>query len=451
MKNIVILFLLMVWVFPVSAQRAKEPVVNHMEVRKAGDSLMVALQIPLDKKLNGRNYKQIFIPVLYKDTMQMRLPEITVKTRRTRILDARRQISDGVPVDSSGSFYQTRRDTLVDYSYSTLYQEWMEGCDFRLDRRICGCCSDTILTPVKLADKLRLIPDSVKKIEVQPVQLLAEQLPRMIEQYVTGNPAVKLVTRKWEFTNEDMIVYFKVNVTGIDLALSDNQRVLKEIVKAVERIKNTPTMALNRIEITGYASPEGKIAENQQLAGGRAAALETYLLERLPVLKKSDFALKNGGENWDGLRKLVEQSGMPYKNKVLYIIDNVPAEIDYVNNTSRKKQLMDLAGGIPYNYMSNMFFEKLRNACYISVHYDASPDPIADRVNQAIPLIREQNFEKALGILSEVKEDPRAWNCIGVCYLFTGQYPQAKEFLQKAVAAGNELAQKNLLLIPDQE
>lgn len=448
MKNIAILFVLIVWIFPLSAQRAKAPAVDLVKVWKAGDSLMVTLQIPLDRKLNGRNYKQFFTPVLYKDTVQMRMPEITVRTRRARILDARQEMSYGVVADAGGEVYQSGRDTLIDYSYSTLYQEWMEGSDFRLDRRVTGCCSDTVLDPVGLAKDLQLLPDTVRKALVVPESMLAEQLPRMVEQYVAADAAVKPVPRKWEFTDEDMIIYFKVNVTEIDFTVSENQRVLGEVVKAIKGIRKTPGMELNRIEVTGYASPEGKIANNQQLAGERAAALKKYIRELVPDLKEDDFALQNGGENWEGLRKLAAQSGVPFKNKVLYIIDNVPAEIDYVNNTSRKKQLMDLAGGVPYNYLKEMFFEKLRNACYISVHYDLALDPVAEKINQAIPLVKAQQFEEALEILRMVKEDPRAWNSMGVCYLFLGQYSEARAYLQKAATAGSELAKKNLLLIP---
>ncbi len=447
MKNIMILFLLVVWLLPAFAQKIREPEITDVKVWTVGDSVAIKFQVIVNKKMNGRNYKQVFTPVLYKDSISRTFPEISVKTRRTRILDTREEISYGRRQQAEELCYEAGRDTLIDYLGMALYQEWMDCSALRLDRRICGCCSDSLLSPIGLADHL-LQADTVKKAIVTPEQLLAEQFPRMIEQDIAVNPLVEPVTRKWNFTHEDMIIDFRVSMTEIDFTLFENRRTLGEIVEAIRAIRSMPGTNLNKIEITGYASPEGPQAFNKKIAGERAGALKTYILQQIPVLKGRDFALNNGGENWTGLRKMVVASHMPYKNEVLYIIDHVPAEIDYVKNTSRKKQLMDLAGGVPYNYMSRAFFSKLRNACYISIYYNTVNDAVADVINSAILLLRDKKFDKALELLLPVQQDSRAWNSIGVCYLMTQRYGEAKTYLQKAADGGNVYAQRNLSLIP---
>ena len=442
MRHIIVLFLLSVWIVPVFAQRVKEPGFTDVKVMREGDSLVVSMRLILGKKLNRRDYKQIITPVLYKDAFREEFSKVIVRTRRSRILDERHQLSYGIQTEPEGAYYEIGCDQVIEYSCATLYQDWMQDANLCLERVMSGCCSEENLSPVNLAVSMPSVP------KVDLTSVLLEQLPEMIVLQVPADPAIKPVSRKWEFTKEDMIIDFKVNEINIDFALFNNKEALAEIVKALQQIKNTEGAKLDRIEIVGYASPEGKMEYNKQLAGDRAAALEKYLLEQLPYLRMSSFKLKNGGENWSGLRKMVAESDMPYKKEVLYIIDNVPEEINYVKNTSRKKQLMDLASGVPFNYMRKVFFEKLRNACYISVYYDIANDTIADTINGAIPFIRSHNFGKALEMLLPVKDDSRSWNLIGVCYLLTGKYEEAREYLQKAVDYGDELAQKNILLVP---
>lgn len=448
MKYIVILFFLAALILPSTAQKVHEPDILRAEIRKTGDSLRVDLRVGIHKKLNGRNYKQIFTPVLYRDSIENKFPEIIVGTRRSQILNARQEISYGKKNSAEEELhYEAGRDTLIVCTYTIPYQDWMAHSFLRLDRKSSGCCKDSVLTPMQVA--VFRLQDTTRKPVIPPAPQLAD-LPRMVKD-IPADPLVKPVTQKWIFTNKDMIVDFNVNASAIDLALFGNRQTLDDITEAVRKIGDIPGARLNKIEITGYASPEGTTANNTKLAGERAQALKNYILQEIPYLKNNDFALKNGGENWEGLRKMVAESDMPYKNKVLYIIDNVPAEINYTKNTSRKKQLMDLANGEPYRYMSRTFFEKLRNACYISIYYDSSNDTAADIINHAVMRTREGNFEKALERLQSVKDDARAWNCMGVCYLFTGNEEKASEYLQKAAANGDKLAKENLLLLSDKK
>lgn len=435
MKHTIILLTLAVFGLPASGQKVKDPEVTHVKVQKVKDSLTVELQLALTQKLNGQNYKQIITPVLYKDSVKQKLPAIGIRTRQTRIMDARYEISYGKQPQAATRWYEAKHDTLIHYSYTIPYQDWMDRADLRLDRMISGCCSNKDLAPVWLAGNLELEVD------------LTGRIPQMIEQHIPISPSIQPVSRKWAFSRDEMIIDFNLNITEINSELFKNKSTLAEIVEAIRQIKSLPNTALDKIEITGYASPEGPIANNTKIAGERASALKRYILQQFSTLKESEFLLRNNGENWNGLRKIVAGSDMPYKEKVLYIIDNIPAEIDPIKNTSRKKQLMDLAGGAPYNYMKKNFFEKLRNACYISITYDTALDDAADTINQAIELIRAQEYQKALTGLLTVETDPRAWNGIGVCYLLSGQHDKAAGYLQKSADNGNVLAKENLLLI----
>lgn len=121
------------------------------------------------------------------------------------------------------------------------------------------------------------------------------------------------------------------------------------------------------IKITGYSSPDGRGAFNRELSEKRASALKRYLCERLPELPDSLFVLHNAGEDWEGVRRWVEEHpDMEYRAEVLRIIDRVPV------NGGRKKQLMDLKWGRPYTYLSEHCFPMLRNACCVGIQIETA-------------------------------------------------------------------------------
>ena len=70
------------------------------------------------------------------------------------------------------------------------------------------------------------------------------------------------------------------------------------------------------------------------------------------------------GEDWDKLRELAAAStSLPGREEVLAIIDNTDIF------KGREKKLMDLQGGVPYNFMMSGIFPLLRRV-EIVVEYD---------------------------------------------------------------------------------
>ena len=239
-----------------------------------------------------------------------------------------------------------------------------------------------------------------------------------------------------------MVIHYEVASTSIDVDAFDNAATLEEIMAALNTVLDNPDRRLNRIELSGYASPEGRLQLNIELSQGRAEALRDYLMQQLPELKRENFELINGAINWEGLRRKVEASDMQYRDEVLDIIDNVPAE------KGRNHQLMGLRAGNPYRYMMKHFFPELRNACYISVYYDVLEDTAADTINRAMALIREGRYAEAREMLREVESDPRAFNAIGVSLMMQQQEEEAREWFSRALAEGDpaeaELVRENL-------
>lgn len=109
-----------------------------------------------------------------------------------------------------------------------------------------------------------------------------------------------------------------------------------------------------RIELTGYASPDGSTKENEQLAGNRTIQFKNYLLKQYKLPNDGIVSIDWGGEDWEGLRREVAASDKAYTAKVLAILDGT------TNPDQRRKQLRDLEKGAVYKDLEKNFFARLR-------------------------------------------------------------------------------------------
>lgn len=164
-------------------------------------------------------------------------------------------------------------------------------------------------------------------------------------------------------------VYFRVGKTEIDEKYMGNA----QVVQCIDSILRSGNIV--GIEIKALSSPEGGSLLNQKLSEQRAESLKAYILKSHPDIPLEKISAEGAGVNWQGLRDVVDGSEMKYREKVLYIIDNVPDKI--IGNTSRKKQLMDLGGGNAWRYMEKEFFPALRigmSAIEISLPVETVPE-----------------------------------------------------------------------------
>jgi hypothetical protein len=160
-----------------------------------------------------------------------------------------------------------------------------------------------------------------------------------------------------------MPVRYRLDNSVLDMDYSKNREHLTSILNALDIILSSDSVKVARVDIEGYASPEGPLERNKNLGQRRADALRDFILEKEPRLEMSQMQTVSGGEDWYGLRELVISSDMVGKDQVLDVIDNVP-------ESQRKARLQSLNGGRTYRSMLDVLYPQLRSACYIDVWYD---------------------------------------------------------------------------------
>jgi len=122
-------------------------------------------------------------------------------------------------------------------------------------------------------------------------------------------------------------IYFELNKSVI----RESEWKKKEIIQLIDYLSKTEEIKF--IEINGYASPDGEIQYNNELADERADEAGKFVLKTLkdnPALKSINFDLNNknlyiqnkGTEDWSGLLRGIEFARIPQKEDVKKIISN---------------------------------------------------------------------------------------------------------------------------------
>lgn len=456
-----------------------------LELQQVGDSLHIQMLYDFDKIKVSSNHSIELIPVLIAGNHQMELPEISLKGRNN-YHNLKRKLAlmstlerdlyqSEAPYHILKGYGATGKEQ-VRYSLVIPFESWMKDARLDIKKEVMGCCK-----PGKLLSTLPLF----STIALEQFSIPYQVIPHI--SYV--QPQVEPI-KKREMACE-VFLDFVVSKTDIKPDYMNNPSELKKIASMLAEMKSDTTISIRGISVIGYASPEGSFLFNRQLSEGRAKALVNYLLPRFSFSKEL-YKVEYGGENWDGLRKMVAESDMVEKEGILHIIDNIPASINYNTNTGRKKSLMLYKQGEPYRYMLHKYYPHLRKAiCKIEynvqnfnieqakIQLHSRPQDLSLNEIYQVALTYENGspefielFETAVRIFPDdevanlnaasaalshgdtvLAEEylkktkiavPEYENTVGVLHLLKGEYKQAEVHLNKAAESGLRQARLNL-------
>jgi len=308
-----------------------------------------------------------------------------------------------------------------------------------------------------------------------------------------GDPLPNFIMPKVEeVKNRDVIgkayLEFPAGESVIQPKFRRNASELSKISKAISQLSKDPDAIITSIELCGYASPEDSYAWNSELSEKRTQALKRYLQKQF---KYDDdmFDVSSGGEDWDGLRKLVAASKLSDKKAILAIIDSND------DPDTKEAKLKKLKGGAAYKTLFNDYFPKLRRVDYdlhhtvraftveegrekikkepeqmslnemfmvansygkgtpefnrvFEIALKVFPQDTTANINAAACALTRSDAKTAHRHLDTYADIPEAWNNLGVLCMIEGKYEEAKEFLTKAKAQNiAEEAEANLILL----
>ncbi|WP_295939150.1 hypothetical protein [uncultured Alistipes sp.] len=377
--------------------------VTKPRIEKVDEVVKVEFTAASDKKSVKRNYSLMIAPSITDGTYTWSLPPLIVSGRGGRISLDRQILASGRDMIFDGATF-ARTGGTVHYSASVPYQEWMEGATLNLEALSVGCCSASPLVSQVMADELKLQPTQTEYAEMiagattadsnRPADELHPEHPQSEVTPIEAEPLTTASKLEESYTfiapasdykpiapgelyvedREGTIrIQFPVGSFAVQRSYGDNEQSITDLMSSIRIIENSVDSRVMKVTVAGFSSPEGDYDLNDRLAWRRAVAMKEYILSHSD-LSADQIEIYKGSVDWQGLRMLVEASDMPWKQKVLDIIDDVPVW-DARRNSGRHGELMRLEGGVPYRYMKKNYFPQLRNAAFIKVFHENKNNP----------------------------------------------------------------------------
>ena len=229
---------------------------------------------------------------------------------------------------------------------------------------------------------------------------------------------------------------------------------IKDLGKILREINdNEETRALQNIEVSAYASPDGKLSFNEKLAEKRQNVSADYLKKELKKIKmNADVDTKFTAEDWDGFQELISKSNLQDKEVILRVLSM------YKDPEEREQQIRNMSE--VFTDIKESILPELRRARLI-VNYEVigrsddqilaqfSEDPsklsVEELVYGANKLVTDgatrQQWNQT--IAQQYPSDYRALNNMAQQAIANGNSEQAKSYLKQASSINNSAAEVN--------
>lgn len=217
---------------------------------------------------------------------------------------------------------------------------------------------------------------------------------------------------------------------------------VKALTAAIKEADKNEKKAINKLEVSGYASPDGGLDLNSKLADQRQAAAQKFLKQQLKKNKvKSDIESTVTAEDWEGFQKAVEASNIQDKALVLRVLSM------YTDPEEREAQIKNLSS--VYKTIADEILPALRRSRLI-----LTTDLIGKSDEEILALVKEDpaqlNVEELLYAATLVEDnaqkmavyqkvielynDYRAYNNEGLIYFGQGNLNEAAKCYAKALS-----------------
>lgn len=441
------------------------------------DTLTLDFDFNVEEVKVNSTQSYAFTPVLFYGKSYQTLPPVVVsgkKQFKMRRKDRR--------IAKKGDYTQpytivkgksADRQDRIDYKISIPYQEWMSKADM------------WILQEGK-KDCLIDLPE-IQIIEPE----IVEEAPALPQKGAICEPCMNMVSyltpteQPLKIRSEQNTLYIEYAVGGTEFKADykNNSAELQKLKETLNPLTEGDLITFKAINICGYASPDGSAKTNDRVATKRADSFALYLKGSYNF-QDSILKVTSAGEDWNSLIEMLKEEKPAYAEKALEIIAKYP-------NLDIREARLKSGLGTSYRTMVNDYFSRLRRLS-ISVEYEIRevrnseaaeliytnpkmlnlqemygvakkyqpgtkeykevyeiaatnyPQDAVANINAASANIVYGDFDRAKQYMERVKDDPRAWNNMGVLAWLSGDSEIAQEWFTKALTVEPEKAQENL-------
>ena len=215
---------------------------------------------------------------------------------------------------------------------------------------------------------------------------------------------------------------------------------IKELGKILKDINdNQETLALQNIEVSAYASPDGKYDFNEKLAEKRQNVSSDYLKNELKKIKmNADVDSKFTAEDWEGFQELISKSNLQDKEIILRVLSM------YQEPEEREQQISNMSE--VYTDIKESILPELRRARLI-VNYEVigrSDEQILDQFKQDPSKLSVEEMVYGANKLAKNDAARKEWNQ-AIAKQYPSDYRALNNLAQLAITEGNADLAENYL------
>ena len=444
---------------------------NYM--KQEGDSLVLDMDIDMSKLNLQTNRAQILTPVVSSGQEEIELPKVMIQgAARNKAFARELEFDDQAYYEFSNNlpYAIVKPKGKLNYRMSVPYESWMADANLDVEEDLCGCGDESRIARSRVFDGL------TKDIIAEPVYSVRPLLAYM-------QPEVEAVKKRVEIGNA--YLDFPRGKNEILPNFGNNPVELAKIDKMLRTIATNTDITVQHVYIVGYASPESSLKFNTDLSRARSESIMKYLMNN-SSMSSSLFETRTGGEDWDGLRKLLEDYPLSNKNEIIGLMNSI-SDLD-----QRERAISQVAGGRPYKIIYEELYPRLRrvvcevnytvkdfsieeakanlefaphllslNEMYIVANtYEAGSreflrvfetareefpdDPVANLNGAAAAISKNQLNEAERYLKLSDPSTPEYLNNMGVYHMLRNNYTEAEKFLKRAEGEGISEAATNI-------
>lgn len=219
---------------------------------------------------------------------------------------------------------------------------------------------------------------------------------------------------------------------------------VQDFVKLLQQIaRDQENLNLSSVEISAYASPDGGVKLNEQLANKRQQNTESFVRQQMKDANvEGGVASEYTAQDWEGFQELVKASNIPDKDVILRVLSM------YQDPQEREQQIKNMSQG--FKELADGILPELRRA-RMTINYEVigrDDEQIFDQYKKDVSKLSLEELVYA-GIIAPTTaekedilkttarlypKDARAYNNLAVLAMQNGNKEEAERYLQQAKA-----------------
>ena len=432
--------------------------VTKFSMDREGKYLAVDMELDIDSLEVESNRAVLLTPRLVNGTDSLDLPSVGIYGRRRYYYYLRNGMGS-ISGETETVYRASERPDMVEYGNLAEYRDWMDGATLKFHRSDWGCCHGLL---------------------AEYDGIIGRHHEAFFPELVFVQPEAEMKRRS---LSGSAYIDFPVDKTVINPDYRRNTVELGKIEATIDSVRGDKDVTITRVWLKGFASPESPYRHNTDLAIGRTAALKKHI-GQLYAFEDSTIVTDYEPEDWEGLRRYVEQSNIDHREEILALIDSdlepdakeakikrtYPQEyrfmlqnfypalrhtdyrIDYNIRNFSAEEIAHILAEQPQKLSLNEFYlvagkyepgtEEFTDVFQTAVRM--YPNDETANLNAANAAIRRDDFAAARRYLDKSGNSAEAVYARGALAIREKDYEAAREYLGKAKEMGLEMAGKTL-------